>query len=140
MRCTTVNTDAGVKEGKGAVAYWIRSDNKWLTGSRPLKTPNLTCGEAELIGMVVGLDQVANDAFLSSADVIVVNCDSTDALYRIKNDKYIPLNVRPILDRIYEKIPKKKIRFKWVKGHKKKDGESKHWVNNWCDQEVRKHY
>lgn len=137
-RFTTINTDAGVKDGKAAIAYWIRSNSKWLTGSRALKTPDLSSNEAELIGIVIALYYACLDSYLSTADIIVVNCDNQDALRRMKTQQ-VPDNLKSYLEKIHSIIPKNKIRYKWVKGHSKSD-KSRNWVNNWCDKEARKHY
>lgn len=138
MRYTTVNTDAGVRGEEAAVAYWIRSNKRWLTGSKALKTPNLSSNEAELIGIVIGLYYACLDSYLSTADIIVVNCDNQDALRRMRSGQVLDI-LKPYLEKIYSVIPKNKIKYKWVKGHSRSD-KSRNWVNNWCDKEARKHY
>lgn len=138
MRFTTVNTDAGVKEGKAAVAYWIRSNSVWVTGSQELKQADLCSNKAELSAIIIGLNKVINNEYLRTADLIVVNSDSKTALGWMKGGD-CPSFYKPYLDAIYKVIPKNKIRFKWIKGHSK-NTKSRNWVNNWCDRQVRKHY
>lgn len=139
-RYTTINTDAGVKNGISAIAYWIRSENSWLTGSKKLKDVNLDSTEAELKGIVnaMYLLTLPSNEFFANADRIVINCDNQGAIHKLKrNDVY--KDVIPILTKIYTIIPRSKFKFKWVKGHSKRKG-SKYWVNNWCDKELKKHY
>lgn len=138
-RFTTVNTDAGVKNGQAAVAYWIRSENKWLTGSQPLKTPNLQSNEAELFGIIIALTKVAENEYLRTADIIVVNCDNQVALKAMTKQERIPEIAKPYLELINQAIPRNKVRYKWVKGHTRGE-KPRNWVNNWCDKEVRTHY
>lgn len=138
IRYTTVNTDAGVKEGKAAIAYWIRSDNKWITGSRALKTPDLCSNKAELSAIIIALTVVSQNEYLRTAHKIVVNSDSQTALGWMTKDS-VPEQYKQYIQDIYKVIPKDKIRFKWVKGHSK-NTKSRNWVNNWCDKEARKHY
>ncbi len=136
-RFTTINTDAGVKEGKAAIAYWIRSEFVWLTGSQELKRTDLNSTEAEMSAIVIALTKVTQDEYLRTADRLVINSDSKGALSWLKHDT-APTLYKDYLDKIYKIIPKSKIRFKWVKGHSR--GNSRKWVNNWCDKEVRKQY
>lgn len=138
MRFTTLNTDAGVKEGKAAIAYWIRSNQIWVTGSQALKQADLCSNRAELSAIIIRLSKITENEYLRTADIIVVNSDSKTALGWMKDGSY-PDFYKSYVDNIYKVIPKNKIRFKWVKGHSK-NTKSRNWVNNWCDKQVRKHY
>lgn len=137
-RYTTVNTDAGVRNGVSAVAYWVKTDGHTYKGSKKLKQKNLDSNHAELRGILIGLTIVAQTSRFRSADVIVVNCDNINALNWLKNRTY-PKEYQPIIEAIEEQVPFSKVKFKHVKGHVK-EGAAKHFVNNWCDKEARKHY
>lgn len=138
-RTTTVNSDAGVRNGIGAIAFWIRSNDKWLTGSKRLKTKDIPVHEAELSGVLTALHHVSKDEYLRSADFIVVNCDNQGVVTKLKNNSKLPVIYESVYIEILSIIPRSKLRFKWVKGHKN-NGKSRHWVNNWCDKELKKHY
>jgi len=138
-RFTTVNTDAGLRKGKAAYSYWIRSEDVIERGSGPLKGEIKNSNEAELAAILNALTIVANNEYLRSADVIVVNCDNKQAL-KVLRDKQI--NGYAKYTAFYNEILKRikvKIFYKHVKGHSK-GNTPRQWVNNWCDKNLKKHY
>lgn len=139
-RYTTVNTDAGMKRnGAAAFAFWIRSENVVLKGAKSFKTPMKNSNEAELAGILNALHIVAEDEYLRTADVIVVNCDNTQALRVLETNQ---INGYNKYKDFYKEIKSKiscPIQYRHVKGHSK--GKTpREFVNNWCDKELKKHY
>lgn len=138
-RFTTVNTDAGLKAGKAAYAYWIRSERIIKKGSGAIKGEMKSSNEAELVAILNALTVVANDEYLRTADIIVVNCDNKQALKVLRENQ---INGYAKYAEFYKELLKKiksPIYYKHVKGHTK--GKSpREWVNNWCDKSLKKHY
>lgn len=139
-RFTTINTDAGFKpDGKAAFAYWIRSDKVTLKGSASLKPGIKNSNEAELAAILNAMYIVANNDYLKSADIIVINCDNKQALRTLRENR---INGYPKYIDFFKEIKKKincPIYYKHVKGHSR-GKKSREWVNNWCDAELKKHY
>lgn len=139
-RFTTVNTDAGLKnDGKGAYAYWIRSNDVLVKGAGSLKGEIKNSNEAELAAILNALSIVANNEYLRTADIIVVNCDNKQALKTLRENQ---INGYAKYVEFYKELKKKlsaPIFYKHVKGHSK-GRTSREWVNNWCDKNLKKHY
>lgn len=137
-RYTTVNTDAGFKEGIAVYGYWIRSNNVRKIGSNRFKTPKTDPNDAELAAILTALLVVINDPYLASADQVVVNSDSKNAIRALSKNMIEEDSVYyEEWQNIRSKL--KKIHFKWVKGHSK-GNTAREWVNNFIDKDIRKHY
>lgn len=137
MTCTTINTDAGVKNNVGAIAYWIRSSTCRTIGSMKLKSENPDSTFAEIAGIITALLVVIQNPKLH-ADYFVVNCDSKEALRKVRTGD-LPEIFIEYHKRIFNIIDINKVTFRWVKGHSSMN-TARNYINNWCDQEVRKHY
>lgn len=139
-RFTTINTDAGLKpDGRAAFAYWIRSEKITLRGAQALTADVKNSNEAELAAILNALYIVANNDYLRSANVIVVNSDNKQALQVLRDRR---INGYAKYVEFYKGILAKincPIYYKHVKGHTK-GNTAREWVNNWCDKELRKHY
>lgn len=138
-RYTTVNTDAGLKNGIAVYGYWIRSENVRKIGANQFKHSKKDSNEAELAAILTALIVVYKDDYLNSADRFVINSDSKNALRILRENNitkdsiyYEEWNkIRPML--------KDKVKFKWVKGHSK-GKTAREWVNNFIDRNIRKYY
>lgn len=139
IRYTTVNTDAGVKDGVGAIAYWIRSDSSVFKGSKRLKTESPDSTYAEIAGIITALLIVIGNHNLRTSDRFVVNCDSRSALQKVETGHKLPEVFVDYRTRIFAVIPIDRVIFRWVRGHTQ-CSKPRSYINRWCDQQVRSHY
>ena len=141
-RYTTVNTDAGVKNGIAVYGYWIRSEKQRVIISNQFKLPKKDANEAELAAILTALIVVVKDKYLGTANVIVVNTDSKYAISMLKKNKISKESTYyEEWNNIRSHFKKHHIKFtiRWVKGHSK--GETaREWINNFIDKHIRIHY
>lgn len=131
MTRATVNTDASFcpKTRAAGWAVWIAIDGgvKVKESGRFHRKPK-SASEAEFWAMLNGAWLAAQNG----ATDLLIQGDCTGALRNMTR----PSDAR---DRLFATIPHPvKIRTKHVRAHKHTE-TARHWVNDWCDREAKRH-
>lgn len=142
VRYTTITTDAGIRDGVAAYAYYIRSNEHIVSNSAQFLVPISNISEAEIGAVLYALNRLTKSHYLLTADSIVINCDNKFAIGVLKSKRFKGIYKR--FEKVYENILSKincPITFKHVESHvAKTKRQPRHHVNEWCDKQVRKHY
>jgi hypothetical protein len=139
----TINCDAGFKDGVVTYGGWISYEGGpyKFHGTAKEKYNNST--EAELVAICTSIYKLQKLEAWHNCDILVINTDSVRALGILKHKKQ--KHHQKFVDFFYNIIEDMRMKrdfvlvLRHVKGHSKKDTESKRkWVNNWCDSQATK--
>jgi ribonuclease HI len=131
----TITTDASYSKGTkyGAYAFQMVCNSFKYKKSGVLKQQCKDASEAEIQCILNALSVVRGEF-----EKIIINTDSLNAIYFLKNDLLNIDKYRLNYSKSYKKIFKKfnyKIEFRHVKAHNVVDARS--YVNDWCDNSAK---
>lgn len=134
----TIYTDASYKDGLGAGAAWIRSDNGRLTIRKRFKSPDPTHAEGIMIFYAIRYTLETWD----DISVVFVNTDSLvfcHYLWDFHKTEPTREDLVKGVDMIRDLCEQHgvELRIKHVKGHQSPNKSGRAWLNNWCDAEAR---
>ncbi len=143
----TINTDASFhSEYKvGAYAFWIVSDCDRIKKSGALKLPANNPTDAEFKCIMNAMAELAKAGWVPSK--VFINTDSMDCVNLINRNKANckKYNCHKKTGNLYNKFKKlamkvvnslDEIEARHVRSHQHTN-DSKHFVNNWCDQQAK---
>lgn len=145
----TINTDASYSKDhkKGAYAFWMVSNEGRICKSGLLKGKSLDPTHAEIKTISNALYHLATYTGWRGITKVVINTDSLNSIhlltknseaikkYRIDRAKY--QNEVRVFQTLVNKL-KYNIEMRHVRSHISTE-TAKQWVNEWCDQEAKKH-
>jgi ribonuclease HI len=145
----TINTDASYshKHNKGSYAFWMVSNEGKICKSGLLKGDSLDPTHAEIKTISNALFHLSNYTGWKGITKVIINTDSMNSIhlltknikaikkYRIHHEKY--KNEIWVFASLVNKL-KYNIEIRHVRSHKGTD-TARTWVNEWCDQEAKKH-
>jgi ribonuclease HI len=145
----TINTDASYshKHNKGAFAFWMVSNEGKICKSGLLKGDSLDPTHAEIKTISNALFHLSNFTGWSGISKVIINTDSMNSIHLLtKNDKAIKkyrINRKKyqremqVFFTLVNKL-KYNIEMRHVRSHVS-TATAKQWVNEWCDNEAKKH-
>lgn len=131
MTRATVNTDASwcPNTKAGGWAAWVAIDGGTrLKHAGQFHRRPKSSGEAEYWALLNGAWLAARHG----ATELLLQSDCTGALAKVVKRH------EPEVAALHELCEGLSIRTKWVKAHTHK-GTARHWVNDWCDRQAKKH-
>lgn len=148
----TINTDASHNSefNIGAFAFWIASDMGRIMHSGAFKEGINGSHEAETKCIINAFHVLSQSNIAKFAEyntdgmTIFVNTDSYAAITALGNKKgnrKFPSwahEYRTVFYEIKKKMKVRRVVFRHVRGHSD-GGTPRKWVNNWCDEEAKKH-
>lgn len=145
----TINTDASFSHAnrKASYAFWVVSDHGRLCRYGALKGDTISPTHGEFKCIVNALHCLF--VYLKwPVTKVVINTDSMNSIYLIKNDKENIIKYRIVKEQFKEELSawhnikgryvgkKIEIDFRHVKSHTNTD-TARSWVNQWCDTKAK---
>lgn len=141
VNCITINTDASFdsETGAGGYAFWIVCNHFVIKKAGFFKGKTNNCNEAEVKCIANALSELCKQPNLPISKFLVINTDSKQGMSMIKQRKNkIGERTNDLWKTAIKKIQAKVSKFKHVKAHTNADN-ARSYVNNWCDEEAKKH-
>lgn len=148
----TINTDASFSRYHeiGSYAFWIKCDEFNIGKSGLLKKRVSRPEIAEFRCVINALHTLFTTKTKERIGLIVVNTDCMNVIHLINNDKEAIQRYRLgswgrhlvqtyDLLRMKHKHMRTKIEFRHVKAHNENDQSGRSFINDWCDNEAKKH-
>lgn len=139
--CITINTDASFdpETGAGGFAFWIVTDYFVIKKAGFFKDKTLNCNEAEVKCIANALSMLLKEDRLPTSKHLVINTDSKQGMQMIrKQTTEAGKKTHVIWRKVIQKIKSRVNKFAHVKAHTN-NKNARSYVNNWCDEEAKKH-
>lgn len=137
----TINTDASFcgKTKAGGYAFWIKGEKLAIKSSGGFKEDLLNSSDAEMKCIINAIASVLKRKHLLNCETIVINTDSKHCISAYKTPlRPLDITMQRYINQLKEKVKAQNVILKHVKAHSGAK-DSRRWVNEWCDENAKRH-